>query len=139
MIYKLYGDTYAVRLERGEEVVASIAELCEKEGIRAGTVQGLGAADDATVGLYSIAEKKYYPTELKGDMEITALIGNVSTKDGELYLHIHATLGDDKGLAHGGHLNEAVVSATCELFIRKLDMVIERKADPKTGINLMVF
>ena len=36
-------------------------------------------------------------------------------------------------------LNEAVVSATCELFIRKLDMVIERKADPKTGINLMVF
>ena len=33
MIYKLYGDTYAVRLERGEEVVASIAELCEKEGI----------------------------------------------------------------------------------------------------------
>ena len=71
--------------------------------------------------------------------EITALIGNVSTKDGELYLHIHATLGDDKGLAHGGHLNEAVVSATCELFIRKLDMVIERKADPKTGINLMVF
>ena len=53
MIYKLYGDTYAVRLERGEEVVASIAELCEKEGIRAGTVQGLGAADDATVGLYS--------------------------------------------------------------------------------------
>ena len=55
------------------------------------------------------------------------------------YLHIHATLGYDKGLAHGGHLNEAVVSATCELFIRKLDMVIERKADPKTGINLMVF
>ena len=104
MIYKLYGDTYAVRLERGEEVVASIAELCEKEGIRAGTVQGLGASDDATVGLYSIAEKKYYPTELKGDMEITALIGNISRQEGAdaPYLHLHITLAKAGGQAVGG-------------------------------------
>ena len=115
MVYKTCGDTIAVRLEKGEEIVSSIRAICEKEGVKAGTNQGLGAADHSVVGI------------------------NDSTKDGELYLHIHATLGDDKGLAHGGHLNEAVVSATCELFIRKLDMVIERKADPKTGINLMVF
>ena len=106
MVYKTCGDTIAVRLEKGEEIVSSIRAICEKEGVKAGTIQGLGAADHSVVGIY---------------------------------LHIHATLGDDKGLAHGGHLNEAVVSATCELFIRKLDMVIERKADPKTGINLMVF
>ena len=112
MVYKTCGDTIAVRLEKGEEIVSSIRAICEKEGVKAGTIQGLGAADHSVVGI---------------------------TKGGELYLHIHATLGDDKGLAHGGHLNEAVVSATCELFIRKLDMVIERKADPKTGINLMVF
>lgn len=141
MIYKLYGDTYAVRLERGEEVVASIAELCEKEGIRAGTVQGLGAADDATVGLYSIAEKKYYPTELKGDMEITALISNISRQEGAdaPYLHLHITLAKAGGQAVGGHLNRAVISATSELFVRKLPGVIGRFADPETGLNLTRF
>ena len=139
MVYKTCGDTIAVRLEKGEEIVSSIRAICEKEGVKAGTIQGLGAADHSVVGIFDFTKNAYVSNTFDQDMEITALIGNVSTKDGKLYLHIHATLGDDKGLAHGGHLNEAVVSATCELFIRKLDMVIERKADPKTGINLMVF
>ena len=139
MVYKTCGDTIAVRLEKGEEIVSSIRAICENEGVKAGTIQGLGAADHSVVGIFDFTKNAYVSNTFDQDMEITALIGNVSTKDGELYLHIHATLGDDKGLAHGGHRNEAVVSATCELFIRKLDMVIERKADPKTGINLMVF
>ena len=134
MVYKTCGDTIAVRLEKGEEIVSSIRAICENEGVKAGTIQGLGAADHSVVGIFDFTKNAYVSNTFDQDMEITALIGNVSTKDGELYLHIHATLGDDKGLAHGGHLN-----ATCELFIRKLDMVIERKADPKTGINLMVF
>ena len=141
MIYKLYGDTYAVRLERGEEVVAAIAALCEKEGIRAGTIQGLGATDDATVGLYSLAEKCYHPTDFKEDLEITALIGNISRQEkaDKPYLHLHATLARAGGQAVGGHLNRAVISATCELFIRPLPGVIGRAADPETGLNLTRF
>lgn len=139
MVYKTCGDTIAVRLEKGEEIVSSIRAICEKEGVKAGTIQGLGAADHSVVGIFDFTKNAYVSNTFDQDMEITALIGNVSTKDGELYLHIHATLGDDKAWPMAGHLNEAVVSATCELFIRKLDMVIERKADPKTGINLMVF
>ena len=138
MIYKTCGDTIIARLERGEEVVASIRAICEKEGVRAGIINGLGATDHSTVGIFDFSKNAYVSNTFDRDMEITALVGNVSTKDGELYLHIHATLGDGKGLAYGGHLNEAVISATCELFIRKLDTEIERKPDPETGINLMV-
>ena len=138
MVYKTCGDTIIARLERGEEIAASIRAICESEGVKAGTIQGLGAVNHAVVGIFDFTQNAYVSTVLDEDLEITALMGNVSTKDGELYLHIHATLGDGKGHAHGGHLNEGVISATCELFIRKLDTVIERKADPETGINLMV-
>lgn len=138
MVYKTCGDTIVARLEKGEEITAAIRAICEKEGVRAGTIQGLGAVSHAVVGIFDFTQNAYVSNTLDEDMEITALIGNITTKDGELYLHIHATLGDAKGIAHGGHLNEGIISATCELFIRKLDTVIERKADPETGINLLV-
>ena len=40
MVYKTCGDTIAVRLEKGEEIVSSIRAICEKEGVKAGTIQG---------------------------------------------------------------------------------------------------
>lgn len=139
MQYRVFGDTYVVRLQRGEEVLACLRELCEKESISLGTVSAIGAVNHVVVGVYRVDEQKYVANTFDGVMELTSLMGNITEKDGEPYLHLHATFGDLTGKVIGGHLNEAVVSATCELFIRKLDMVIERKADPKTGINLMVF
>ena len=138
MQYRVFGDTYVVRLQRGEEVLACLRELCEKESISLGTVSAIGAVNHVVVGVYRVDEQKYVANTFDGVMELTSLMGNITEKDGEPYLHLHATFGDLTGKVIGGHLNEAVVSATCELFIRKLDMVIERKADPKTGINLMV-
>ena len=59
MIYKVFGDTVVLRLERGEEVLESIKKVCEKENIKAGTIQALGAADHVVVGVYNVEEKKY--------------------------------------------------------------------------------
>ena len=50
MEYKKIDSVYAVRLEPGEEIVASLAELCEKEKIMAATVQGIGAVNDVNIG-----------------------------------------------------------------------------------------
>ena len=79
MQYKKFGDTYAVRLEKGEEVVAAIKGLCEKEQIRLGTVTGLGAADRIVIGLFNTVEKKYYSTTYTEPMEMTALCGYYTT------------------------------------------------------------
>ena len=45
MKYRYYGDRLLVRLDRGEEVMASLLSLAEKENIRLASVQGIGAAD----------------------------------------------------------------------------------------------
>ncbi|MBC3517348.1 DNA-binding protein [Neobittarella massiliensis] len=137
MTYQVLGDTIALRLQIGEEIITSITAVCEKEHITAGTISGLGAADHAVVGLYRVGEKKYFPTELDRDMEITSLIGNISQMDGKVYLHIHATFADDTGRVFGGHLNEATISATAEIFLRRLDGTIGRRHDASIGLNLM--
>ena len=139
MQYRVFGDTYVVRLQRGEEVRACLRELCEKESISLGTVSAIGAVNHVVVGVYRVDEQKYVANTFDGVMELTSLMGNITEKDGEPYLHLHATFGDLTGKVIGGHLNEAVVSATCELFVRKVEGHVGRRLDPETGLNIFDF
>ena len=68
-----------------------------------------------------------------------SLVGTITTKDGEFYAHLHMSAGDTEGRVLGGHLNEAVISATCELVLEIMDGTVERRFDPETGLNLMEF
>ena len=139
MQYRVFGDTYVVRLQRGEEVLACLRELCEKESISLGTVSAIGAVNHVVVGVYRVDEQTYVANTFDGVMELTSLMGNITEKDGEPYLHLHATFGDLTGKVIGGHLNEAVVSATCELFVRKVEGHVGRRLDPETGLNIFDF
>ena len=140
MEFKKFSDTYVVRLDRGEEIIASLTELCKKEDIVLGSIEGLGAADHAVVGLYDVGKKEYHKSEFNGPMEITALTGNVSRKDGEVYLHIHICFCDEAMNLHGGHLNECRISATCELFVRTVPGQVNRRFDADgVGLNLYEF
>ena len=140
MEYRQFDDTYFIRLDRGDEIVASITQFCEKENIELGSVEGLGAADHAIIGLYDVSERFYHKTELNGPMEITSLIGNITRKDGEVYLHLHINLCDENMAVRGGHLNECRISATSEIIVHKVSGQVERLHDTEvTGLNLFRF
>jgi predicted DNA-binding protein with PD1-like motif len=139
MEYRKFGNRYFVRVDRGEEVVSKIKEFCKDNNIVLGSISGIGAANKVVVGLFDTAKKEYFSKEFCGDHEITNLTGNITTQNGEVYLHIHATLCDINCNAFGGHLNSAVISATCELVIDKKDGIVERQMDKQVGINLQKF
>lgn len=140
MDYRQFADTYVIRLDRGEEIISSLTSFCKKEHVILGTVEALGAADHVVIGLYDVAERLYHKHSFDGPMEITSLLGNISTKDGETYLHLHINLCREDMSVIGGHLNECRISATCELFVRKLQGVVERRLDEDaTGLNLFQF
>ena len=139
MEYIKQDDTYIVRLERGEEILRSLRSLCSKEDIKAGMINGIGASDHAVIGLFDVNEKVYHQHEFNEPMEITSITGNISAMDDEPYLHIHVNLGREDMSVIGGHLNECVISATCELFIYSINRKIGRTKDPETGLNLYEF
>ena len=139
MDYRKFGDTLLVRLDRGEEILEQVKALALKENITLASVQALGAINDFTVGVYNVAEKKYYANDFKGSYEIVSLTGTIDTMNGEFYTHLHLSAGNDKGEVFGGHLNRAVVSATCEMVVRLIDGKIDRKYDDVTGLNLFKF
>lgn len=136
MKYKRVDKTIVVRIDRGEEILDKIRELALKENIKLASVTALGATNDFTVGVFNTAEKKYYSNEFKGAFEIVSLTGTINTMDGEFYTHIHMSAGNEKGEVFGGHLNRAMVSATCEMIVTVIDGEVDRYHDEDVGLNL---
>ena len=139
MEYKRFGKNIIARIDIGEEILESIRELALKENIKLAMVNALGATNDFEIGVYDIAEKKYYKNEYKGAYEITSLHGSINTMNGEFYTHIHLNAGGRDGKVVGGHLYRAVVGATCEMFIDIIDGEVDRIKDEKIGINILKF
>lgn len=136
MKYKRFDNTIVVRIDRGEEILEAVAELAERESIRLASISALGAVNEFTVGVFNTAEKKYYANEFSGAFEIVSLTGTINTMDGKFYAHLHMSAGNDKGEVFGGHLNRAVISATCEMIVTVIDGEVDRYHDDDVGLNL---
>ena len=140
MDYRKFEQGYVLRLDPGEEIVGSLTRLVEQEGIQLASVSALGAANDVTIGIFATGEKQYHAQRYQGDYEISALVGNVTRKEGEPYLHLHITIGNPvTGQVHAGHLSSATISATLELFLQVWDGQVGRKFSDQVGLNLFEF
>ena len=139
MHYRRFNDTIIARIDKGEEILEKIKEIALKENIKLASVNALGATNNFTVGVFKVDEKKYYPNEFKGDFEIVSLTGTINTMNNESYTHIHMSAGNDKGEVFGGHLNKAIVSATCEMVINIINGKVDRAFDEEIGLNLFKF
>lgn len=139
MEYKKFGNKYVVRMDKGEEIVETLKNFCENEKITLGWVKGIGAVNKAKIGLFETSIKTYHSIELDGDYEITSLLGNISTMNGETYLHLHINLSDKEYKTYGGHLNSAVISATGELILETIEGTVDREFNKEIGLNLYKF
>ena len=64
MDYRKFESHIVLRVDRGEEVMAAITALCEKENILLASISGLGAADRLVMGLYDIETQRFSETVL---------------------------------------------------------------------------
>lgn len=139
MDYRKYKDTYVIRMNRGEEILTTLKEVCLKENIKCASIQAIGAVDEFSVGLYDVVSKKYNENTFKGAYEIVSLLGNITTMNGKYYSHLHMGCADKEGHMYGGHLTYAHVSATVEMFLTIIEGKVDRFHDDNTGLNLFKF
>ena len=139
MEYRRFGQSIVVRMDKGEEILEQLKAVAQAEQVKLAGVSALGAVNSFTVGVFKTGEKKYYSNSFEGDFEIVSLTGTISTMDGEFYSHLHMSAGDCEGKVFGGHLNRAVVSATCEMVITVIGGTVDRAFSEEIGLNLFRF
>ncbi len=139
MEYRRFQQTIVARMDKGEEILTKLQEICEKEQIKLASVSALGAVGEFTVGLFDTVKKQYQSASMTGDFEIVSLTGTVNTMGGAYYAHIHMSAGDREYHVFGGHLNRAVVSGTCEMVIQIINGTVDRVYDKEVGLNVYKF
>ena len=157
MEYKKIGETYYVRMDRGDEIIGNILEICRKEAIPSAIFSGIGGCSSAELQVFIPETGSFETEQLEEMLELVSLNGNVvSGDDGQLYHHTHALfsfkggnrdvdniVGGHQDGQHGmagGHLKSTTVLYTAEIELRPtIGGSIGRKFDPETGTGFWNF
>ena len=126
-----------LRFDLGEEVAESLKKFLAEEQIFTSVFSAIGACSLAELAYFNLETKKYENQIFEEDLELVSLTGNSSMLNGEVALHSHAVFSRSNFSTLGGHVVRFVVSATCEMFLIKLDGKMQRKLDDKSNLNLL--
>ncbi len=139
MKIKKLTDAYLIRLERGEELIASLIEFANSEQVKGGFLHGLGGAESASIGIYKIdTDKQYHFTDFEEELEVISLNGNIATDaDDQVMVHCHATISGADLKTFGGHVKKMVIAGTCEIFVDTRTGPLSRVMDDSIGLKLL--
>ena len=143
MDYRRMHDTYYVRVDKGEEIITELLQICRKEEIQSAVFTGIGGCSHAELQTF-IPEKGEFETEtLDGMLELINITGNIVTDNDQLFHHTHAVFSYKEGSEHkmaAGHMKALTVLYTAEIELRPvIGGVIRRKHDPETGTGFWSF
>ena len=131
------GKVILERLPHDSDLLEAMTELAGRGGIKLGTISAIGAVKRAKIGFYDQKTREYLETEINQPMEISSCLGNISLKDGEIFVHAHVTLADKEGRVLGGHLASGTIIFAAECRITELKgESLKRSYDDITGLSL---
>ena len=137
MEYKKIEDKIVFRLEMGEGLMESTQRIATAENVKLASINGIGACSKIEMGYIDLSIKEYVFKTFEGNLEILQATGNITLKDGEPFPHIHISVANEDCKAFGGHLNEAIISATFEGVMQIMDHEINREFNEDLGLALM--
>jgi uncharacterized protein len=129
---------FALVFDKGDEVVTQLIAFAVDNNLVAGLLSGIGAFSDVTLGFFEKERRDYKRIVINEQVEVMSLNGNVALDPrGEPKLHAHVVIGKVDGTAHGGHLLQAHVWPTLELFLFAPREPLRRSVDDETGLSLI--
>lgn len=123
---------FVLGIPSGVDLHEYLRNELSRRGVKSAFFIGIGAFRRATIAWYDQTRREYKELEINEPVEVASLMGSLTIKEGEPFLHIHVVLGDSNGRAYAGHLISAQVF-TAELVVNELPP-IERSYDSGLGL-----
>jgi hypothetical protein len=133
---KLSNSTVLI-FETGEEVIETLTRFAKERHISAGHFTAIGAFSDAGIGYYDWQKKDYLRNEIKEQVEVVSLIGDIAMDNGTPKIHAHVVVGKRDGSAMAGHLLDGRIRPTLELVLDDSSGQLQRRFDPESGLALI--
>lgn len=121
---------YIMRLDPGDEIVASLRQFVSDEDVTGGYVTGLGSTSHATMSWLDPESGEYIKRKFDEPMEVATLSGTISvaSEDGRPFIHLHAVLAPRELISYAGHVHEARTGAVMEIMVFTFSERLERHA-----------
>lgn len=128
---------YAVIFSAGDEAYSGLLDFAEKYRVTSGHFTAIGALRSVVLGWFDPQKKMYRENPIDEQVEVAAMTGDFAVYQGKPSLHTHIVVGRRDGTAHGGHVIEAIVSPTLEVFVTIDPVPLQKKYDPSTDLTLI--
>ena len=143
MDYRRINDICYVRIDKGEEIIEELLQVCRRENIQSAVFTGIGGCSHAELQTF-FPDRGTFETEIiEGMLELINTTGNIVTENGRLFHHTHAVFSYKEGAEHkiaAGHMKAMTVLYTAEIELRPVTgAVIKRQYDPETGTGFWCF
>ena len=139
--------TYVVVLETGEPLIGSLTQFAREERLSASEFTGIGAVAAAKLAIFNWEKKGYDELPVDQQAELLSLNGRITLPEGAdvaapdfdqgPHFHVHCVLGRRDGTTIGGHLMEAEIRPTCEVFVTESPGHLTRRTDPESGLPVI--
>jgi len=128
--------TYAVIFGKGDEVMSGLTELAEHENIQAAQISAIGAFQHAVFAWFDDEKKAFRNIPINRQVEACSVLGDIGLVAGKPAVHIHSVVALPTGETRGGHMLEAYVWPTLELFLTAFPDPLVKVHDDETDLAL---
>lgn len=130
--------TFVIAFGPGDDALAGLQELARTRGWKSAHFSGIGSFSRASLGWYDFGRKEFRKLPRHGTLEVVSFSGNVALDEqGAPLVHVHCAVADEEGTLTGGHLLEATVAATLEVFLTEEPLPVTKALDDSLGSKVI--
>jgi uncharacterized protein len=122
-------------LKPGTNLTDGLLAVVKGEKIKTAKVEAIGGVKQLRLAYYNSSARKYEEHEYDEFLEVTSLIGNITLKDKEPFLHLHGTFGRRDMNVIGGHVISGTVFPLLEVVFTPTANWALRRLDERMGLN----
>ena len=124
-------------LNSGAKVPEDIVSIARMEKVSTARVEAIGRVNKVRLAYFNHETKKYEEHDFDEFLEVTSLLGNITLKDGEPFLHVHGTFSKKDLSVVGGHVISLTVFPILEVIMTPTKNRALRKFDDEIGLNVI--
>ena len=128
---------YAIILAKGDEVMSGLTDFARQNKVTSASFTAIGAYSHATVAWFDDARKEFKLIPIEQQVELVSMIGDIALVNDQPSVHTHVAVASSDGTVRGGHVINAFVFPTLELFMTVYPTPLHKESDEATGLKLI--